>query len=73
MFNQTDRLCEIKLNIKGVAFGNRINSTMFLLFRNSVFKKASIKKDSNSQDTLGTNVFKHFITNAYRTTSFVIR
>src|SRR6185436_2295294 len=73
MFNKTDGLSKIKITIKGVTFGNGINSAMFPLLRNSIFKKTMVKKTSNSRSAFKADVFEHFITNACRTTGFVVR
>jgi len=73
MFDKTNRSGKIKITIKSVSFRDRVDSTVFLLLGDSVFKKAAIKKSSNSRGTLGANMFEHFITNAYGTTGLVIR
>src|SRR6185295_990868 len=73
MFNKTDRSSKIKITIKGVSFGNGINSAMFPLLRHSIFKKATVKKTSDSRSAFRADVFEHFITNACRTTGFVVR
>ena len=73
MFNKTDGSSKIKITIKGVMFRNGINSAMFSLLRNSVFKKAMVKETSNSRSAFRADVFEHFITNACRTTGFVVR
>jgi len=73
VFNKTNRSSEIKITIEGVAFRDRINSAMFPLLRNSVFKKATIKKTNNSRSAFRADMFEHFITNACGTTGFVVR
>ena len=73
MFNKTDGSSKIKITIKGVMFRNGINSAVFPLLRNSVFKKTTVKETSNSRSAFRADVFEHFITNACRTTGFSIR
>src|ERR1043165_10259666 len=73
MFNKTNGSSKIKITIKGVTFRNRINPAMFPLLRNSIFKKATVKEANNSRSAFRADVFKHFITNACRTTGFVVR
>ena len=73
MFNEADGSSKVKITIKGVTFGDRINSAVFSLLGDFIFEKAAIKETSNSRSAFGADVFKHFVTNTCRTTGFVVR
>ena len=49
MFNKTNRSSKVKVTIKSVSFRNRINATVFSLFGNSVFNKATVEESNNSR------------------------
>ena len=49
MFDKTNRSGKIKITIKSVSFRDRVNVTVFLLFGDSVFNKATVEESHNSR------------------------